>query len=210
MFQRLSLSPPFISSITTFLSHQQLAIRQCGMLAAEMVAERCNQNLNFGGWDGDSEHLEWIRFIRGSKNDWIRSTPEPTEDASPLLSAEEDTLDTRNIVIPKVITDSDDDSLSGYSSSHGSSRPPSPTMSDFEEMEKDPTLRVGRSKPIPKPVYLAQLVSLFRKTSTDDKDTAETIEVILNSAELLIRRKKGFGYELGSSCLALCGEKAIN
>lgn len=198
--QQLSFSSPFISSISTFLSHTDLSIRQCGMLVAEVVAERCRQKLDFGGWDGTGEHVEWLRVMRRWVNDWSREAFDVSESIDvPVASGvdQEDSLNTEAVTVPEAVVDSDDESLTGYSPSDGSSRPPSPTPSELEEMEKDPTLRVGRSKPIPRPVYLAQLVSLLRKSSGDEKDTIEIIEVILNSAELLIRRKKGFGYELG-------------
>ncbi|GJJ13190.1 hypothetical protein Clacol_007441 [Clathrus columnatus] len=206
---QLSLSSSFISSISTFLSHSDISIRQCGMLVAEIVAERCNQKLNFDGWDGSGEHLEWVQSLRKWTNDWGRSAFDSEESKADIsISKEiavhpEGTSDLGTEALPGGMVDSDDDSLSGYSSSHRSSRPPSPTPSELDEMEKDPTLRVGQSKPIPKPVYLAQLVSLFRKSNNEEKDTADIIEVILSSAELLIRRKKGFGYELEENAVEL-------
>jgi hypothetical protein len=79
---------------------------------------------------------------------------------------------------------------------------PSPTPSELAEIERDPTLRVGRTK-IPRPVYLAQLGEMIRGTSglkTDQENQeAEKIEIALDVAEELIRRRRGYGTELGMS-----------
>jgi telomere length regulation protein len=92
-----------------------------------------------------------------------------------------------------------DDSLTGYASPP-SSRTPSPTPSELAEIERDPTLRVGRAK-ISRPVYLAQLGEMIRGTSglkTDQENQeAEKIEIALDVAEELIRRRRGYGTELG-------------
>lgn len=96
--------------------------------------------------------------------------------------------------------DSDDDSVQGYSSEEDSDRAPSPTPSELEEIEKDPTLNVGVKK-IPKPVYLAQLGQLVRSTNVGlksaENDEPDKIEMALNCGEELIRRKRNFGMELG-------------
>jgi telomere length regulation protein len=92
-----------------------------------------------------------------------------------------------------------DDSLTGYAS-QSSSRSPSP--SELAEIERDPTLRVGRTKVSP-PVYLAQLGEMIRgpsglKTDQENQE-AERIEIALDVAEELIRRRRGYGTELGRS-----------
>ena len=93
-----------------------------------------------------------------------------------------------------------DDSLTGYASEPSSSRSPSPTPSELDEIEKDPTLRVTQSK-VARPVYLAQLGELIRPTggvqANGDEDEPKKIEVALDVAEELIRRKKDYGTELG-------------
>jgi telomere length regulation protein len=74
------------------------------------------------------------------------------------------------------------------------------------EMEKDPTLNIAMKK-VPRPVYLAQLGDLLRgggsKTGPDDPHEADRIEMALNCAEELVRRKKGYGSELGKGFLFL-------
>lgn len=197
----LTLSPPFISSISTYLMDSDEAIRRCGMLVAEVVAGRCGQKLAFEGWHGKGETFTWATKMRGWVNDWqlpgyteeFEAEAEEPSGLKDELSTE--VMQTQSPSIPHQAADSDDESLSGYSSSPNSSRTPSPSPSELAEIEKDPSLRVGRSKPIVKPVYLAQLVSMLRME--DDKDIVERIEIALSSAESLIRRKKGFGFELG-------------
>jgi telomere length regulation protein len=92
-----------------------------------------------------------------------------------------------------------DDSLTGYASPT-SSRSASPTPSELEEIEQDPTLRVGIKK-IPRPVYLAQLGELVRSTSgvqnNDNNQEADKIEMALDCGEELIRKKQYYGVELG-------------
>jgi telomere length regulation protein len=105
--------------------------------------------------------------------------------------------------------DSDDESLQGYASEENSDRAPSPTPSELEEIEKDPTLNVGVKK-IPKPVYLAQLGELVRSTSAGlksaENDEPDKIEMALNCGEDLIRRKRNFGMELGRRPMHLQGQ----
>jgi len=173
------------------------------MLTAEIVAHKCDKKLAFEGWDAKGETFDWARDMRDWKNDWgmegygeqgMKNTVQtPAADVTPQMAQEKEGRHRS----PKhqEPPDSDDESMSGYSSDNNSSRPPSPTTEEMEEFERDPTLRVGRSKPIPRPVYLQQLVALFRNEK-DDKDAVERIEVALNNAEILVRRKKGFGFEL--------------
>lgn len=177
------------------------------MLVAEVVAARCGKRLEFGGWEGASEGLEWARCMRGWTCDWIaegfhsRSDVEATADkgdedtAPPLVTSPP----SASPLAPTPAPDSDDDSLQGYDSPV-SSRSASPTPSELAEIEKDPTLRVGQPKPIARPVYLAQVVALLRAAgggTTDDEGVPEKMEVVLMYTEELVRRKKGFGMELG-------------
>jgi telomere length regulation protein len=67
------------------------------------------------------------------------------------------------------------------------------------EIEKDPTLGVGVKK-VPRPVYLAQLGALIRPAGglqVDETKLADEVEMGINCAEELIRKKKGYGTELG-------------
>ena len=92
--------------------------------------------------------------------------------------------------------------MTGYASEPASSRSASPTPSELEEIEKDPTLRVGKIT-IHRPVYLAQLGEMIRPVGgvrpEDDQQEPRRIEVALDVAEDLIRRKRAYGTELGTS-----------
>lgn len=92
--------------------------------------------------------------------------------------------------------DSDDESLSGYSSSANSSRSPSPTPSYLEEVAKDPMSNTSTREKIQRPVYIIQLIELLRAREEPDK-----LEVGLKWGESLIRRKRHFGKELGELSL---------
>jgi len=179
------------------------------MLAAEVIAHLAGKKLAFGGWDdGDDNGKDWCRALR-------RLIKGRDADASPA-AAEAEMQPPEEIIAPAVskpppsratfapkTTAADaydsDDSITGYASPP-SSRSPSPTPSELLEIEKDPTLNVGLKK-VPRPVYLAQLGDLLRgapsKTGPDDPHEADRIEMALNSAEELVRRKKGYGSELG-------------
>ncbi len=217
----LAFSPPFITSISTYLTHLDHSVRRCGMLVAEEVASRAGKKLDFGDWDEDSEGRDWCRSIR-------QLIKERDVDAEPSEADSDDEFPDVGAgaperVPPPVIQQShnkpnstkfasrkptvqdvydSDDSLTGYASSPGSSRSSSPTPSELEEIEKDPTLRVGHKK-ITRPVYLAQLGEMVRPTSGVKADIeegeAKKIEVALDSAEELIRRKRSYGTELGEA-----------
>ena len=88
--------------------------------------------------------------------------------------------------------DSDDESLSGYSSSANSSRSPSPTPSYLEEVARDPMSNTNTREKVQRPVYIIQLIELLRAREEPDK-----LEVGLKWGESLIRRKRHFGKELG-------------
>ena len=92
-----------------------------------------------------------------------------------------------------VLSDSDD-SLTGYVSanSSSSSRSASPTPSDLDEYIEDPTLFAPKKKKVARPVYLGQLGELL-----GSKEEPEKLDVALKWGEGLIRRKRGFGLELG-------------
>lgn len=94
-----------------------------------------------------------------------------------------------------VLSDSDD-SLTGYVSqaSSSSSRSNSPSPSDLDEYIEDPTLFAPKKKKVPRPVYLGQLGELLGA-----KEEPEKLDVALKWGEALIRRKRGFGLELGES-----------
>ena len=184
------------------------------MLVAEEVARGAGKKLDFNDWTGEQDGREWCRQIRAlikardadvdcvpESDDEGDSVPTPSqknaeEPAVPAISGK--------VVIQDVGYDSDD-SLTGYASPTPSSRSASPTPSELAEIEKDPSLNVGRKK-IPRPVYLAQLGEMVRSSSglrSEQEDVeARKIEVALSVAEELIRRKRAFGTELGQLCIA--------
>lgn len=182
------------------------------MLVGEVVAKRCGKKLEFGGWEGAGEGLQWARAMGGWQADWAADGFQSVADVDVVAEKEREGEDTvpvtanspraQNVTAP----DSDDDSLQGYDSLT-SSRSASPTQSELGEIEKDPTLRVGRPKPFARPVYLTQLIGLLRAGGGDDAGAAEAMDMGLTHAEGLVRRKKGFGMELGKSffCLILLG-----
>jgi len=191
------------------------------MLVAEVVAQRANKKLDFGTWDGDDMGKPWARELRlliTARDVDIDIEFEGEAEEPVSLSSDAD------VVVEEISTEGahqhidsvkvasrlklvvstanagydSDDSLTGYASL--SSRSASPTPSELEEIERDPTLRVGVKK-IPRPVYLVQLGELVRSTSglkTDESEQeADKIEMALNRGEELVRKKQGYGVELG-------------
>jgi telomere length regulation protein len=210
----LALSPTFISAIGTYIKHLDPVIRRCGMLVAEEVATLAGKKLDFGDWEGGDADRVWARSLRIL----IKERDIDAKDIQP--SVEEQQEPTRagrtephesEFFSPATLRhairvgnatepDSDDDSVQGYASEVDSDRAPSPTPSELEEIEKDPTLNVGVKK-VPKPVYLAQLGELVRSTNmglkSAENDEPDKIEMALKCGEELIRRKRNFGMELG-------------
>ena len=173
------------------------------MLVAEEVARRTGKELDFKDWDGDDGGRLWARNVRLLLRDRDVDVQLPDKDEEVVEDTFEASVEfiqkPQSIVPPPDDSDSDD-SLNGYAAP--SSRSPSPTPSELEEVERDPTLHVGKAK-IVRPVYLAQLGEMIRGTSglkTDqESQEAEKVEIALNVAEELIRRKRGYGTELGKS-----------
>ena len=172
------------------------------MLVAEEVAQRSGRQLDFRIWDGDEDRKEWARSIRRliDTRDIDSDIPLPpiakktSPDHSPRPSAPK--ASSREIHVSNSTVDSDD-SLEGYAdSSVASSRPPSPTMSELAEQERDSTLRNPGKKRIDRPVYLVDLGRLL-KFEKESSEQAESIEIGLRCAAELIRRKEGYGSELG-------------
>ena len=213
----IALSPPFIRSIGTYIGHLDPSVRRCGMLVAEEVAHKTGKQLDFGDWEGDEGGKAWARGVRAllaGKDADADDLPEDVQATERELSVEE--LLTDEIFEPPDGESArpsasasasaqpggydSDDSVTGYASPASSSRTPSPTPSELDEYEKDPTVRMGRDK-IQRPVYLAQLGQMIRNTSglksENENQEADKIEVGLAVAEELIRRKRGFGTELG-------------
>ncbi|KAF9533360.1 telomere length regulation protein-domain-containing protein [Crepidotus variabilis] len=211
-------SPIFIRGISTYISHLDVSVRRCGMLAAEVAANLTGKKLDFGGWEGYEGNKMWAKDVRtliekrdvdakleileeddGAKED-LASKPTTTQ------TTESMELKSPTVTFPTSGYDSDD-SLTGYASP-SSSRSPSPTPSSLDEIEKDPTLNVGRKKVL-RPVYLAQLGDLLRGTGTqmqhkaDEPHDADKIEMALAVGEELIRRKRNYGTELDENAVNL-------
>lgn len=183
------------------------------MLAAEVVANLTGKQLDFGDWYGDDFGKAWARELRkllkvrdvDASIDVVEAPKPDTVDAEDAEQTKVGPDIPSGGVASRVILKEpsggydSDDSLAGYASP-GSSRSPSPTPSDLEAIEKEPSLNVGVKK-VPRPVYLAQLGELFRSTggpkSSDDPHEADKIEMALTCAEELIRKKTGYGTELG-------------
>ncbi|KAI0035955.1 telomere length regulation protein-domain-containing protein [Vararia minispora EC-137] len=210
ILKELSFSPPFIQSITYYISHLDQSVRRCGMLVAEEVAHLAGKTLDFKDWDGDDDGKKWAREVRVllSERDidfdgTVDGSVPPELDVIELV---DEIVESRESKPAVVATEYDsDDSLTGYADV-SSSRSPSPTMEELAEIERDPTLNVGQKK-IPRPVYLAQLGELIRSTSGtqsgEDMQEADKISVALNIAEELIRRKCDYGTELEENSVNL-------
>ncbi|KAH9977269.1 telomere length regulation protein-domain-containing protein [Lactifluus volemus] len=211
----LALSGPFIRSIATYIGHLDPSVRRCGMLVAEEVAHRTGKALDFEDWEGDDGGKPWARSVRQllSEKDTDSLIPDD-DDGDGLIVAEivEDAsepsgqpLQTSRELSPPPSGYDSDDSLTGYASPP-SSRSPSPTPSELAEIEKDPTSHIGRTK-VARPVYLAQLGEMIRGTSglrtEQENQEAEKIEIALDAAEELIRRKRGYGTELEENAVNL-------
>lgn len=176
------------------------------MLVAEEVARGAGQKLDFKDWTGEQHGREWCRQIRALikiRDADVDCVPKDDGDGARTHAQNNNEPEqagvSGKIVIQDVGYDSDD-SLTGYASPTPSSRSASPTPSELAEIEKDPSLNMGRKK-VARPVYLAQLGEMVRSTSglrSEQADAeAQKIEVALNAAEDLIRRKRAFGTELG-------------
>lgn len=184
------------------------------MLVAEEVATLAGKKLDFGDWEGGDTDRVWARSLRilikqrdidaedirhpvGEQQESHRQ-----DESSPMNVNPSDPVASRGAIRVgnRAEPDSDDDSVQGYGSEVDSDRAPSPTPSELDEIEKDPTLNVGVKK-VPKPVYLAQLGELVRSTNAGlksaESDEPDKIEMALKCGEELIRRKRNFGMELG-------------
>jgi telomere length regulation protein len=195
------------------------------MLVAEVVARLAGKKLEFGGWDDEGGLLDWARDIRwlmkavdvnadlkvlqDGEGESVENFGVTEEIVTPSIL--DNTLSGSTLNLPSrpaparpgQSTDAydSDDSLTGYASPP-SSRSPSPSLEDLKEIEKDPTLNVGVRK-VPRPVYLAQLGELLKgqpgmqAQKPGEPHEADQIEMVLNVAEDLIRRKRAYGTELG-------------
>jgi len=196
------------------------------MLVAEEVATLAGKNLDFGDWEGEDADRVWARSLRSlikerdidakdigpSAEERLESCKQDEPSPSKVNPASPATPRHAIHVETAAEPDSDDDSVQGYASEENSDRAPSPTPSELEEIERDPTLNVG-AKRIPKPVYLAQLGELVRSTNAGlksaENNEPDKIEMALGCGEELIRRKRNFGMELGRCLMRLQDETQL-
>ncbi|KAK0210548.1 telomere length regulation protein-domain-containing protein [Desarmillaria ectypa] len=198
----------FISGVSLYIGHMDPSIRRCGMLAAEVVAGAAGKKLSFEDWEGDGDGKPWARALRDLL--WERDVdfnatileeePLPTKETKKpcgTTSVHEESPGQSPALRSSESYDSDD-SLTGYAS-QASSRSASPTPSELDDIEKDPTLNITKRK-VSKPVYLVQLGELLRSSGgvqqSDAALEADRIEMALSCSEDLIRRKQFFGTEL--------------
>ncbi|KAG8759297.1 telomere binding protein [Ceratobasidium sp. 423] len=248
LIQKTGTSPTFIRSVGTYLSHRDESVRRCGMLVAELVS---GGKLDFGGWEEDSgaadvgsekrrEWQAWAKVLRGEARDVLgalKREQEETEIAQEQIAKEPFTStmdqpsreDSPQANSDEALhePDSDDDSLIGYASpSPNSSRAPSPTPSELA----DPTLR---RRPIPRPVYLAELGALLveapknavevqsaegfglgpktrrgmgitgGRAGGDAEDEKVRVDLALEVGAELVRKKRGYGSELEENAINL-------
>ncbi|KIP04779.1 hypothetical protein PHLGIDRAFT_25407 [Phlebiopsis gigantea 11061_1 CR5-6] len=223
----LALSPPFVKGVSLYISHLDPSVRRCGMLVAEEVARASGKTLDFGDWEGDADGREWCRKLRAlirqrdsdADDELVASLDEPsnlpkTEEAAASATKTAGSPAQKPAIETTSSGYDSDDSLTGYASEPSSSRSPSPTPSELEEYEKDPTLRVTQSN-VARPVYLAQLGEMVRPTrgvnANEDQDEPKRIQVALDVAEELIRRKRDYGTELDENAVNLVyGFVALN
>ncbi|THU99329.1 hypothetical protein K435DRAFT_659186 [Dendrothele bispora CBS 962.96] len=204
----LATSSRFISGVGVYIGHMDNSVRHCGMLAAEIVAARAGKQLDFKDWEGDDSGKPWARSLRKllDVKDLDADVKTFTDDVTTEKAVPEPVHNENSnkvvLTSPEAGYDSDD-SVTGYDSSP-SSRSDSPTPSELEEIEKDPSLVVGVKK-IVKPVYLAQLGAMIRSKgglATDNaNEEVDKIEVALDCAEELVRKKKDYGTELEENAI---------
>jgi telomere length regulation protein len=205
--QNLILSPSFVTAIGYYISHMDESIRLCGMLVAEVLSSLAEKVLAFDVWDGEDETRLWAHRVRELIKGHANANGTNVQGANIVDYEEEITQPEPQVqdIIPAasnqiLLTDDgfdSDDSMTGYAPSLS----PLATSSELAEVEKEPVLSFG-IKRISRPLYLSQLGALLR--SRDDNgqsgqsSAADNVEMALNSAEDLIRRKRDFGSELGA------------
>ncbi|EPQ58409.1 hypothetical protein GLOTRDRAFT_137132 [Gloeophyllum trabeum ATCC 11539] len=220
-YTELAFSPPFIKSISQYISHLDSGVRACGMIVAERVAARVGKKIGFEIHSQDGWVTAVETLLVANDVDAEGAVSDTQEEMAVLME--------QYVAYPEEISakkpqtpDSDDDSLISYSSSR--SRSPSPTPSLISDIEKDPTLLGTNNRPIPKPVYLLQLGEMLRggtgkglggigimtavgggenEAKGETWEEAARLETALNCAEELIRKRRGFGAELEENAVNL-------
>jgi telomere length regulation protein len=222
--EALAFDSTFVTGVSAYIGHVDPAVRRCGMLVAEVVAARAGKQLDFGDWDGDDGGKAWARSMRrlieqrdaevtlALQDDAEEEAVKPAAPLDRDIDSDDELYPPPSRAGATIAAGYDsDDSLTGYASSPGSSRASSPTPSELAEIEKDPTLIVGKKK-VPRPVYLAQLGDLVRPTTVareNEETEPDRVAVALDVAEELIRRKRDYGTELGGCSEQRLGEADV-
>lgn len=208
MVQNLSLSPSFITAIGCYISHMDESIRLCGMLVAEVLSSLSEKVLAFDVWDGEDETRLWAHRVRElikGRDTNVNGTDlqgaNIAHDEEEITQPEPQIQDIIPVADNQIVLTDDgfdsDDSVTGYAPYLSALA----ASTELAEVEKAPVLSLG-IKRISRPLYLSQLGALLR--SRDDNgqsvqsSAADNVEMALNSAEDLIRRKIDFGSELGA------------
>jgi telomere length regulation protein len=189
--KKVGCNQSFITSIGNYISHLEKSIRLCGLLVAEVVAERSGKQLSFGVWDGGERGQLWAKATKKLLATSLRADPNP----GVIRPSEQNESSTSSGDVGDGGGDSDD-SQTGYES-EVNSEASSPSPTELTAMEKDATLRSGLKTKVIRPVFISQLLSYLRASSaSDNEESAEKVEIALKSCEDLIRRKKDYGTEL--------------
>jgi telomere length regulation protein len=169
----------------------------------------------------DSDSIIAKDLILDNENT-VQENEENSQERQFQKSSEEETTVQKIRSITIQDGDDSDDSLEGYESETSSSstspsgviagrmgagdKPKSSKLSDFrptvEEINADPTLLMPTKDRIRKPVYLLDLGKLFKVTK-EGSEQYESIRMGLETAVELIRRKAGWGLELGQRTILL-------
>ena len=209
----------FLDAVQTHLSSTRQPQRLLGMLVAEVVSQRSVDRssglapLDFGTdvWAGDDATRIDVRALRALV-DAPADTDVPgwaeliaAEPAAPRTVAvvaqpvrSPPRVNGKPKVAPKIAvlsssTPDEDDDLVAYA------LPDEPSDSDDEAAPAEAATRAPGSKRPRPPVYIGDLAAFLRTDSKDANAAAERIAVALKSGEALIRRKAGWGRELGAS-----------
>ncbi|TEB06292.1 hypothetical protein FA13DRAFT_1807224 [Coprinellus micaceus] len=198
----LSFNPAFIQGVSRYLGRQDASVRRCGLLVGREIARMSGKSLEFGVWDGDDSGKVWARTLRrliqGRDVDVVLGTVD-AETAPKATPGVVDDAEVEEFVSPaerkaamvEEVEERQPEKVQFKSTAQGSA---SPSPSEIEEIEKDPTLNVAVK--VQRPVCLRQLGDLLRGTGQKAKSyephEADKIEMALNYAEELIRKKRDY------------------
>lgn len=241
----LSLSPMFLTSISTHLASLRPSIRYKGMFIAELVSRKSRdpggsvKPLDFGDLWQEAEArnaVSRLRDLSEGPKDWHAEGWEMPIEGEAEVEGADDTAETevnsavqaarlpsmsatprRNgkqaangkIQVLSSSTSDDESALADEYNEYDSAAededdlvpytlPAAPRAEDLKDLE-DPSAYTPNKKKVQPPVYIADLSAMLK----DGKD-ADRLEMGLREAEGLIRRKAGWGSELGR--FSLCRE----